>query len=60
MITFLRTATAAPGKFLDLLAFAHEKAEASGRASGRKPIVATSFGGTANEVAWISNVETLA
>jgi len=59
MITFIRTVTAAPGKFVDLLAFAQQISEVGGRISGRKLTVATSFGGVANEVAWISTAENL-
>jgi hypothetical protein len=59
MITFIRTATAAPGKFVDLVAFAHQISEVAGQASGRKLTVATSFGGIANEVAWISTADNL-
>jgi hypothetical protein len=59
MITFIRTVTAAPGKIGDLLGFAHKVAEIIGRVTGEKPAVAMSFGGQANQVAWISAAPSL-
>jgi hypothetical protein len=57
MITFVRTAVAQSGKSLELVAFAKEVSEVINRVIGEKPIVAVRFGGNANEVAWISEVE---
>jgi hypothetical protein len=54
MITFIRTATATPGKIGDLLAFGHKAVEIIGQVTGEKPTVAMSFGGQANQIAWIS------
>jgi hypothetical protein len=54
VITFIRTATAAPGKIGDLLAFGHKVGEIIGQVTGERPTVAMSFGGQANQVAWIS------
>jgi hypothetical protein len=49
-----------PGKLLELVAFGKEIAEVINRVSGNKPAVAGSFGGNANEVAWISQSDSLA
>jgi hypothetical protein len=60
MITHIRTAVALPGKPLEFAAFAKEMAEILNRVTGKKTVVATSFGGNANEVAWISQADSLA
>jgi hypothetical protein len=57
MITHIRTAVALSGKSLELIGFAKEMAEIIGRVTGTKPVVASAFGGNANEVAWISQSE---
>ena len=57
MITYIRTAVALSGKSLEFVGFAKEMAEIIGRVTGVKPAVATAFGGNANEIAWISQVE---
>jgi hypothetical protein len=59
MITHIRTAVALSGKSLELMGFAKEMAEIIGRVTGTKPAVASAFGGNANEVAWISQPESL-
>jgi hypothetical protein len=60
MITHIRTAVALSSKSLEYAAFAKEMAEIINLATGRKPVVATSFGGNANEFAWISQADSLA
>lgn len=59
-ITYVRTAVALSGKSLEFIAFAKEISELIGGIIGRKPTVATCFGGNANEIAWISEAESLA
>jgi hypothetical protein len=53
-ITYVRTAVALSGKSLEFVAFAKEISEVIGGIVGTKPIVATRFGGNANEITWIS------
>jgi hypothetical protein len=60
MITHIRTTVAQSGKAVELVGFAKEMAEIIGHIAGAKPTVATSFGGNANEVAWIMQAESLA
>jgi hypothetical protein len=60
MITHIRTAVALSGKSLEFAAFAKEMAEIISRVTGKKPLVAASFGGNANEMAWISQADSLA
>jgi hypothetical protein len=60
MITYIRTAVALSGKSLEFAAFAKEMAEIINRVTGTKPVVATAFGGNANEIAWISQGDSLA
>ena len=60
MITHIRTAVALSGKSLEFVAFAKEMAEIINRVTGIKPVVAASFGGNANELAWISQADSLA
>jgi hypothetical protein len=59
-ITHVRTAVAQSGKSLEFIAFAKEMSELIGGILGTKPVVATGFGGNANEIAWISETESLA
>ena len=49
-----------PGKLADLVAFAKEMEGIIGRVAGAKPSVAGCFGGNANEIAWISQAESIA
>jgi hypothetical protein len=60
MITFVRTATALPGKAIELLAFAREIAAVVKNASGAQLTVGATVGGANGEVAWIANYENLA
>jgi hypothetical protein len=60
MITYIRTAVALSGKSLEFVGFAKEMAEIIGRVTGKKPDICTSFGGNANEIAWISQADNLA
>jgi hypothetical protein len=60
VITFIRTAVAVSGKSLELMAFAKEITEVIKRVTGRGPVVAASYGGNANEIAWISQADSLA
>jgi hypothetical protein len=59
-ITYVRTAIALSGKSLEFVAFAKEISELIGGIVGTKPVVATCFGGNANEIAWISQADSLA
>jgi len=60
MLTYMRTAVALSGKSLEFMAFAQEMAEIIHRVTGNKPAVSTRLGGNANEIAWISHLESLA
>jgi hypothetical protein len=60
MITFVRTAVAAPGKTFDLLAYAKEIAATVKAATGKDLTTAITVGGNANQVSWTTQYETLA
>jgi hypothetical protein len=60
MITFVRTTVALPGKIGDVVALAKETAAHVKRVTGTDVAVATSFGGSYSEVAWISHADNLA
>jgi len=53
MITFIRTATAMPGKLGDVFANAKEIAAAWKRVNASDLSIGSAFGGEASEVAWI-------
>lgn len=54
MITFVRTATAAPGKLGEALVWAKEITAIVKRVTGKDMAVANPFGGVVTEVAWIA------
>ncbi len=60
MITFVRTATAVPGKAIELIAFAYKIAGVVTSVTGVKVTVGVTVGGANGEVAWIANYDNLA
>ncbi|MDR3422828.1 MAG: hypothetical protein P4L80_16560 [Xanthobacteraceae bacterium] len=54
MITFVRTATAAPGKLFDALKWVKEITAIVKRVTGKDMAVGNPFGGAVTEVAWIA------
>jgi len=54
IITFVRTATAAPGKLGEVLVWAKEITAIIKRVTGKEMAVGNPFGGAVTEVAWIS------
>jgi hypothetical protein len=60
MITFVRTAVAAPGKGFDLLAYAKEIAATVKATIGKDLTTAIMVGGNANQVCWMLRYESLA
>jgi hypothetical protein len=60
MITFVRTATALPGKTSDLMAFAKESVKVIKQAIGVDVSVNTAIGGAVGTVGWVSVYENLA
>jgi len=60
MITFVRTAIAAPGKLGEALVWGKEIAGIVKRATGNDMAVANPFGGAVTEVAWIAQWESVA
>jgi hypothetical protein len=54
MITFVRTATAAPGKLGEAIVWGKEISAIVKRVTGKDMAVANPFGGAVTEVAWIA------
>jgi len=54
MITFVRTATIAPGKVADALAFAHQIAKLVEKITGLKVAVTMPIGGNPFRIAWVA------
>jgi len=59
MITFVRTATAVPGKIGETLVWGKEIAAIVKRVTGKDMAVANPFGGAVTEVAWIAQWDTV-
>jgi len=57
MITWIRTATALPGKTGEAVAFAKEIAGPVKRVVGRDVTVSTAFGGPLAAIAWIAHYD---
>jgi len=53
MITWIRTAKTLPGRFIEGVAWAEEIETTIEHITGKKLVVATTFGGTTGEIAWI-------
>ena len=60
MITFVRTALAAPGRGFDLLVYAKEIATLVKATIGKDLTTAIAVGGNANQVCWMLRYENLA
>ncbi len=60
MIRFVRTASVAPGKFGDAIAFAKKISEFIGKQHGAKPEVMLPVGGNPHRIAWRSEYADLA
>ncbi len=60
MITFIRTATAAPGKLFEALTWGKEIATIIKRVTGKDMAVGNPFGGAVTEVAWIAQWDSVA
>jgi hypothetical protein len=54
MITFVRTATIAPGKLAEAMGFAHEIAKLVEKITGLKVGVAVPVGGNPFRIAWVA------
>jgi hypothetical protein len=60
MITFVRTATIAPGKMAEAMGFAHEIAKLVEKITGLKVGVAVPVGGNPFRIAWVAGEPDLA
>ena len=60
MITFVRTASIAPGKVVDAVRFAHTVAELLKSKFGAQMGVSMPIGGNPNRIAWVSTFASLA
>ena len=60
MITFVRTAVAAPGKLGEALMWGKEITAIVKRVTGKDMAIANPFGGAVTEVAWIAQWDTVA
>jgi hypothetical protein len=54
MITFVRTATIAPGKLVEAMGFAHQVGQHVEKITGLKVVVATPVGGNPFRIAWVT------
>jgi hypothetical protein len=60
MITFVRTAVAAPGKLGEALMWGKEITAIVKRVTGKEMAIASPFGGAVTELAWIAQWDTVA
>jgi hypothetical protein len=60
MITFVRTATIAPGKLVEAMGFAHQVGQHVEKITGLKVVVATPVGGNPFRIAWVTAQANLA